>query len=303
MKNRQEESIRPLINKDIDKIKSNPVFLFSPSDVGVRRNLGRNGSRYAPQAIFNQFCSLNNHFLYENIYTVNTTSQKKEAENFQLAQNLSAAEIESKISLQVDFTKTIHIGGGHDHIFPLLKAIQNSKKFKNIFILNIDAHCDTRVDEIHHSGTPFRNFDSITNLPTHLVQYGVHFATNSKTTLTPLTNIKEHQIFMKDIRMLSDNYKNVPSSIYENMEFEISKETAVVISLDCDAIDGASMKGVSAVNGHGLSFEHVHQLVLDLKQKFAKQHFLGIYEYNPVFDDLSNLGARSMARLIYDFLY
>ena len=50
----------------------------------------------------------------------------------------------------------IHLGGGHDHIYPLLRAL--SAQNDRITVINIDAHLDTRTDDLPHSGTPFRQF-------------------------------------------------------------------------------------------------------------------------------------------------
>jgi formiminoglutamase len=65
-------------------------------------------------------------------------------------------KVRVKISSNYIEQNIIHLGGGHDHVYPLLKAIET--KYKKIIILNIDPHCDTRESEHNHSGTPFRQF-------------------------------------------------------------------------------------------------------------------------------------------------
>jgi formiminoglutamase len=136
-------------NKDVKAL-----FLCSPSDEGVMRNLGRNGTKYGPKTILNHFSQLtkhnNNSFQYDNV-----TNQNDEINDFNNAQKSQSENIKNYIEQNI-----IHLGGGHDHVYPLLKAIET--KYKKIIILNIDPHCDTRESEHNHSGTPFRQFLSET---------------------------------------------------------------------------------------------------------------------------------------------
>ena len=55
---------------------------------------------------------------------------------------------------------------------------------KIILIINFDAHCDTRVDDRSHSGTPFRDFDGVAKKPFHLIQIGIHEYANNDMTLS-----------------------------------------------------------------------------------------------------------------------
>src|SRR5690606_24005866 len=65
-----------------------------------------------------------------------------------------------------------HLGGGHDHIFPLLSALGES--YSELIVINIDAHADTRTDSSFHSGTPFRQFANSYPGKFHLFQMGLH---------------------------------------------------------------------------------------------------------------------------------
>jgi len=301
MKNRNQELLIPIfINDDLNS-DNMALILTSASDVGVIRNFGRSGARFAPKSILSQLVKLNNHFNLDKIECHETTNKDEEVLNFENAQEQSSKKI-SKLIREKNFKKLIHIGGGHDHIFPLLKGLSLSKSYKNILILNLDAHNDTRVADIQHSGTPFRDFDKSATLPFHLVQIGTSLATNSKSTLSPLKNGTTTSIYLDQLEMKSQNFTMLPEGLIDHCPFLISKETAIIISLDCDAIDGASMKGVSAVNGRGIPIQYIFKFISDIQNKFPDQTALGIYEYNPVYDDLSALGARSMARLMFEYL-
>ena len=60
--------------------------------------------------------------------------------------------------------KIFHLGGGHDHIYPLLMSLEKTQNYKHLKVLNLDAHLDTRTDEFAHSGTPFRQFAEATKV-------------------------------------------------------------------------------------------------------------------------------------------
>jgi len=278
-----------------DKIDPESLVIFSsPSDIGVQRNNGRNGARYAPKAIINVLKKFNKHKCTEKIQLRNVSKQENEQKDFQIAQMESAHLLLNDVSINTS-KRYIHIGGGHDHAYPLLHGINNSDKFDNILILNIDAHCDTRVSNDSHSGTPFRDFDSIAGKPYHLIQYGLHRYANSATTLSPLTKGSHITYYYDEIFESFDN-------IFSSCPFEINEKTALFFSLDADSIKGETMKGVSAVNGQGLDIDHVHHM-LHATLKYKKPTvFFGIYEYNPVYDDLSQLGARSLSTLLYKFI-
>lgn len=277
------------------------LFLTSPTDIGVRRNKGRNGARFAPLAIMNVLKKFNNHDESLKLKEVCVSFEKDEKENFEKAQNISSELIGQSIQ-NSSARKVVHIGGGHDHVYPLLKSLDSLKQFNNILIINIDAHCDTRVDDINHSGTPFRDYSKIATKPFHLIQYGIQKLANSTQTLSELGRGTQEKVFMHTLEQKSDGFKIIPKDFLVSCPFEIDNKTLILLSLDCDAIDGSQMKGVSAVNPDGIPYKHVKNLITHIN-KLHQNVYLGIYEYNPVYDDLSQLGARSLSSLIYDYLY
>lgn len=301
MKNRQLESFSPLINKVDSSLPYSNLILSSPTDIGVRRNGGRNGARFAPKAIINVLKKLNRHDFNNQIDYVQVTNQKEEELNFKQAQKKSAHKIKGELANN-QLKRIVHIGGGHDHALPLLMAIESDPQIENILILNIDAHCDTRVDEIQHSGTPFRDFDKIAAKPFHLIQYGIHSFANSSSTMSPL---KQGTMEIHTLDKILSSHSTSLTSILEiskNCPFKVTNKTAIFFSLDCDAISGEQMKAVSAVNPMGLPISKVNELLSSIEQFNGNKLFFGIYEYNPVYEDLSQLGSRGLANLIYNFL-
>lgn len=302
MINRKTENLTGNISYDENKVNSNDyLILCSPSDIGVRRNLGRNGARFAPKSILSYLQKLNKHGDKNTFTAIEVTDQITEKNNFQLAQAQSAKKIHSLIKSHNN-PITIHIGGGHDHIYPLLKAIKETNQYKNIVILNIDAHCDTRTDEIPHSGTPFRNFDN--EAPSHcsLFQYGINYYSNSVSTLTKLENIKDEKYFYAELIQETESFTKIPQSLINNIEVLVTKETALIFSLDCDAICGHEMQAVSAINPTGIPLLHIKQLLQKILHLNAASTFIGIYELNPVFDNISGLAAKKISTLLYECL-
>lgn len=269
-------------------------FLTSPSDMGVRKNLGRSGARFAPTVILNQFKKLNNHLKQASFANFKVSDHELEKQDFKMAQEKSTNEI-------LEILKTnrtcIHIGGGHDHAYPMLMAIDQLDHFDNIVILNIDAHCDTRIDETSHSGTPFRDYDRNGKKNFFLYQIGIHQFANSKDTLTQL----ERGIMFIDEFSNSFTPEHFNRALKKECPFKITDKTFVYLSLDSDALHSSIMSGVSAVNHHGLDLNFICNLIDWLKHTELQSTF-GIYEYNPLFDDLSVRGARALSFLIHHYL-
>jgi formiminoglutamase len=230
---------------------------------------------------------MNNHLSKVNgIQIAEVACNTQEMIDFEKSQQKESDHITKMLSNKSD--NIIHIGGGHDHVYPLLLSLQNLKDFKQIFIINIDAHCDTRVDSKNHSGTPFRNFDENCKMKTTLIQFGIHRYANSELTLSELKNIKQEVIYQgSPLEVNFDEYDN--------------SETLILLSLDADGLDSSIMRAVSAVNSQGIKFTEVITIIDQIK-KLKSKNIFGIYEYNPNFDDLSNQGAKTLSHLIYKWL-
>ena len=79
-------------------------------------------------------------------------------------------------------------------------------------------------------------------------------------------------------------------------------EGPLLLSLDCDGLDSSFMPAVSAPNHNGLTKKEYESLLTELKKYWSRtsnKPYYGIYEYNPVFDDLSLSSGRYLAHTIY----
>ncbi|MFZ4714123.1 MAG: arginase family protein [Bacteriovoracaceae bacterium] len=290
LENRSQERLESLLKESNSTEKVLAHFFLHESDVGVMRNGGRNGARFAPRAVINVLKKMAWHGPWNQPVKLhffeNSEAEKK---NFLETQEQSY-EVLSK--LIKGNSRKIQIGGGHDHIYPFLKAI--ATKHKKIVCLNIDAHCDTRTDHEKHSGTPFRQFAGLEICEFHLIQIGIHSFANSDSTLS---NVPGAMVTTYEAPLEENIFKTI-EQILKTLEVG----TAVVFSLDMDALESSVMEGVSAVNHQGLNLFEVNGLLdLVLKEKELVPYF-GFYEYNPLYDNLSQKGARLMASLIYKIL-
>lgn len=295
--NKNQRYLDSLASKFVADEAAEVLIAKSPSDVGVRRNKGRNGARYAPLAIEAALKKMNDHLNRASYHSVAVSDQEAEKANYEQAMDKSADRLSAL--LRVPRERVAHLGGGHDHALPLLKALERQSG-KNTLIVNFDAHCDTRVDDISHSGTPFRDFDRAAKKPFHLVQIGIHNYANSPATLSPLTNNTEKIFFRSDVKALEE--KGFAESALSQCPFKVDEDTNLFISLDCDALSSSVMSAVSAVNHNGLDPEKVLEWTEVLKGLPCRNKVLGVYEYNPLFEDLSQKGARYLAGLIYHYL-
>ena len=288
---RQSTRWRSLFKK-YDKTKPKQIdstlCLTCSDDLGVIRNGGRLGTRHGPEAILNILGSFAKrpHYPPLEIEEISIGNGGKISRDFDQNQKNS---IEHLKTLPFEsYEKILMLGGGHDHIFPWLMAIdQQSTPEDEIVIINLDAHLDTRNDQHFHSGTPFRQFDQQSSRSFHLWQVGIHSFAN------PESNY--HDFKRAQMRLFNSDSTGL-SQIQQTLAGMANP--LVVLSLDADALNASFMEGVSAVNPAGMSLDYLKEF-LDL---FGGAKYFGIYEYNPLFDNLSCKGARSLAFLIERFL-
>ena len=89
------------------------------------------------------------------------------------------------------------------------------------------------------------------------------------------------------------------SDILKLIKSKIKDDTILIFSLDCDGIDGGEFGAVSATNPFGTPFSLVNNLVIELRNRI---NYFGVYELNPLFDNVTNLCAKRIAWLMYQYL-
>lgn len=291
LQNRSLSTLATVMKSQTQVTKNGCYLIGSSDDRGVMRNGGRKGARFAPQAIMRAFSIMQKNQSPElgQIYS----SARELTSDFE-ADQLRWSQEWAQYFTQASTASTIHLGGGHDHIFPLLMGLDQSLKqsgdSKALVVVNFDAHLDTRTDLYAHSGTPFRQAAKELSRPLHLIQWGIHASANSLSTCEALNSPhRTTLVSYEEVQKISNPAEHLLNLVGSDH---------LVLSLDADAIDGAIMRAVSAVNARGLKSDHIFECIESLARK-AKA--FGIYEYNPIFDDLSNYGARLLAKLCLSF--
>ena len=180
-----------------------------------------------------------------------------------------------------------------------LSRIRLNHFTKKLVVINLDAHLDTRTDVEPNSGTPFRQISNDFDGVIEIIQLGIHDFANSISTMSNLKSGKEVVATYEDVRFGTKDFTETESFLKRIIPFQ--KETMYVFSLDADALESGIMEGVSAVNHRGLPYDFVEDVLLYSIDELKCQHF-GIFEYNPVYDNLSQKGARTLASLIYQIM-
>jgi formiminoglutamase len=270
------------------------TILTSESDLGVIRNGGRRGANYGPKAILSAISKMTCH-TKESISQIQIRKGSS-SDSFESQQKIDIAILDN--ALKSSSKNFWHLGGGHDHIYPLLKSL--SKNYKKICVVNIDAHLDTRIDKHPHSGTPFRQFSNEFDGDFTLYQLGIHKFANTKENYAQLKNGEMKVYSTTQIQRESSNFVNMNSFLEK--ELLIPKDHLCILSLDCDAIDSTTMEAVSAVNHDGLSLQTIKSIFSWYFSLRQEKNYIGVYEYNPIYDNLSNKGSRAIASLIEPFL-
>jgi formiminoglutamase len=281
---RHQESVSSVFVTDNSQ-PSTSTLLISSDDEGVIRNGGRRGSAYGPAVLINQLKKM----------SLSTESQQRlkvvdlDAEgDFEEKRLKNCQKISTLMKDQVQ-NSWIHLGGGHDHVFTLASSLR-----RPFVILNLDAHLDTRVDPVPHSGTPFRDLKDHPHFK-GLIQFGIHDFSNPRSNYQPFC--PQQQIYTYQRKNFDSQFEQICKSLTS-----LDQNTDVILSIDADALDQSMMSAVSAPNPHGFTLEEV-LTVVEFYRQFINQRklqgFLGIYEFNPLFDSIGNPQARSLCLLIY----
>lgn len=288
----------------------------SPTDFGVRKNLGKAGSRFAPAVILAQLKVMPNFAIQKNkIHVLQWPLDQSD----QTTEWPMLATKTKKLPLA--FNRMMHIGGGHDQVFWALKMALH-RGVKNFWILNLDAHTDMRRDAELHSGTPFRQFydqhaSQIDHY--HLMHYGVHEylldphnltlgeqQSGEQPSLPKNATVQLVHRLQKNRLKAIENFLMQMQEILAEQPHHRATENLFLISLDLDVLDGALTSAVSASNAFGLSKEEM-MAVLDLVYAHTKDvktinTMLGLYEYNPLFDHQQAPLGKWLAYVIYHYV-
>lgn len=286
---RQERSKENLLSFLHNSDPKGLIIARAESDRGVISNGGRLGSRWAAPSILSQFMKMAAPSACPYIYHETLCHQEEEFASARERQTQRLRE------LLPQATRLVHIGGGHDHVYSLMAAID-----RPLVVINIDAHLDTRADAWSHSGNPFREFSQATTKNFKLFQIGIHPFANSLSTQQPLARGEMHILS----RRACDQEGEV-RAFWNRILSALTDDCMVVFSIDADALAIDCLRAVSAPNHDGLALSFLQRQMSfyqDLCQTRAQKQFWGFYEFNPLYDDVSGTSARVASGILYDML-
>lgn len=276
-------------------VKQNELlFWLMQSDLGVRLNRGKFGSKDGARVLVHHLSNM----------TLNPEIDR-------LVLNIFTHEdktISDPLDLFVPNSKLwgrsiVQLGGGHDHVYHLLNLafLNGVKKF---YIINLDAHADMRKDKLLHSGTPFRLFyeQRKNEIKTyHLEQWGLNKFSQNVWDLE-LKGAEIHSLWMDQCskKNIFDRIQKLQNLLKINFNH---KDTMLLISLDTDVMNSSQVKAVSAVNAQGFYVHQLRTIISQIAKNLNQYHpNFGVYEYNPLFDDVQASSAKTIASLIYQWI-
>ncbi len=268
------------------------LIATAPSDPGVIRNGGRLGARWAPAAALTALKRFTIPPGHVSAFHVGESANPLlESSDFEAGQAHEEKRLRQWLT---QAGKVLHLGGGHDHVLPLLRAWDGP-----VAVLNLDAHCDTRTDVLPHSGNPFRLRAKEAGTAFSLHQLGIHPFANGASTLSSLGSSPTRTLWREEC----DDPAHVAAFLAGF--HALPAGTRLLFSLDCDALAASELGAVSAPNPHGLSVGFVLELIRWYRQYCegrGQAPCYGVYEFNPLYDSVSGHSARVVATLMHEML-
>lgn len=250
---------------------SQVVILGCPQDEGVRRNLGRAGSRYAPNEIRKA--------LYR--YPVSEAHQYLkliDVGNLRIGETLEETHEWLFATLQGflhDGKKVVVLGGGNDISYPDCKALCATISVP--LVLNIDRHLDVRADTPRNSGTPYRQLLEEGVIPPSMFhEVGINSYANSPTYLKYVQDSGAHIHYLDELRVAGVG--SAVRTIVRN-----SPADGVFYGFDLDVVRAVEAPGVSAPGPMGLTAREVCEIA-DVAASDPRTRIIEITEVNPEYD-------------------
>lgn len=266
------------------------VVLGCPQDEGVRRNGGRPGARFAPDAI------------RQNLYrlTPPPPANGKNPQVFDLGNTVIQPDLEAthelhqRIVQQIirDGRQVIVLGGGNDIAYPDCAGL--AAEISNPLALNVDAHFDVRDSLVRHSGTPYRQLLE----EAHIAPQNFYEVGNQ-----PFANALAYRQYLdeKGVQVCDlDALRAVGIASFLGQTLSKSSARAIFWGIDVDSVQAADAPGVSAPNPLGLTAAELCQIAR-IAGRDPRSRIIEFTEVNPEYDvDLRT--CRMVAAAIFYFL-
>lgn len=277
--------------------KGETVLLGFECDEGVKRNLGRPGAAFGPDAFRQSFGRLPTHRPVTLFDAGNVTCNNNDLESAQIA-------LGEKVSLLLEQQmKPVVIGGGHETAWGHFQGIYDYFKRHNLdtsqlAILNFDAHFDCRSliqGNLGSSGTPFYQVNQLlseNNQPFNYYCAGIQPFGNPRSLFEYAHQHNIHYLLAEEIQLAPRNTNFV--------EYIIDRFDFIYVTICMDVFNASVAPGVSAPQVLGIYPEYVIQSLRKLRQS-GKVISLDIVELSPD-DDIDQRTAKLAAGLAAEYI-
>lgn len=267
--------------------KSEIVILGCPQDEGVRRNGGRVGAAYAPDAIREQFYKLTTFNIRKKVFDLGNidTGGSLEETHDRLTAVVSAVLRENK--------RLIILGGGNDISYADGRSMADVFGREWWIGINIDSHLDVRIADQRNSGTPYRQLlEEKLLLPSYFYEVGYQSHFCSPVYYNYIRELDVNRISLELLRSREEADLELKESI-RNKFIGHSSSLNTFFGFDLDAVRSADAPGTSAPSPLGLRAGEFIQLV-KYAASLANTKIIEFTEVNPKFD-IDNRTTRLVA--------
>lgn len=271
-----------MANTETHLVRSESIGLLGfACDLGVKRNLGRQGAAEGPMALRDKLRNLAWH--WGNRKLVDFGDIKIEDEDLETGQAQLSEEIVKAIP---EVSRLLVVGGGHETAFGSFAGLQKALGPEaSIGIINLDAHFDLRRPGFQgsSSGTPFYQAQTLTGTKNfHYYCLGLSRESNTESLFR---RAQEWGVMYRfDHEMTLTDMPQLQADLFAFTE----PLDALYLTVDLDVLPHYQAPGVSAPAARGVDLAVIEKTI-DLVIDSAKQCRLGlplveISELNPMYD-------------------
>lgn len=264
-------------------------------DIGPQLNLGRPGAANAFESFITRFLAVqSNEFLVGDTICIHGVIEPRK-----ITASFDSKTIDDLDELVSSWTEEvvrnggvpIVIGGGHNNAYPLIAGSYKAIG-KQINVVNLDPHADTRKTGERHSGNPFSTAFEQQFLKQYAV-LGLHESYNNQFILEKLTEMNAFVAFY-------ESWLDVPSKFIQDIDHVLDAffDQQTGVELDMDSI---AWMPSSAFTPSGIS---VDQARIYIRKMARLKHvaYLHLPEAAPTNSQEELVVGKALAYLVTDFV-
>lgn len=265
------------------------------SHEGVRRNYGRTGAAYGPNAIRKAAANLPS--VADHIYMADVGNVLCVDSHLEKAQEQLATTVQQVRQQQY---LPIVLGGGHEMGYGSFSGLMPLAAKKEYGIISFDAHFDLReyADNGPNSGTwalQAAHYCAAKHIPFHYLAMGIQQYANTRRLFEMAAELGAHHF-------LAEHFTNDQLSvILTAINAIIANADVVQLSLDMDVFASCYAPGVSAPSYNGIAPNAMFKRLLRHVVLSGKVGVIDIAELNPQYD-VDDRTARLAAAFLFDIV-